>query len=192
LIAAGADPDTVRRHGRSGLDFLASRRGPDGHYRYSSTSDQTPVWVTGQALVASQRKAFPLAAVARTSSTSGESGGNGGGEAKKGTSQTRAAAAAGSGDGRPLDTDRFGKEQGRPQREADSGGSGEAAANPESGGTSAPASPPKDSGPPNEAEAGSEGDGDTSPLLPIGIGLAVAIVVLGGGWLASRRLTAKS
>jgi nitroreductase len=28
--------------------------------------------------------------------------------------------------------------------------------------------------------------------VPVGIGLAAAIVVLGGGWFASRRLTAKS
>lgn len=191
LIAIGVDPAAVRKHGRSGLDFLASRRGPDGHYRYSSTSDQTPVWVTGQALVASERKAFPLAAVAQTSSTSGGSADNGAAEARNGASKAGAAATR-SGDGRPLDTDRFGKEQGRPQRDAESGGSGGAAADPQSGGTSAPASPPKDSQSPSETDAGSGGDSDTSPLLPIGIGLAVAALVLGGGWLASRRLTAKT
>jgi hypothetical protein len=37
----------------------------DGHIAYSSTSDQTPVWVTAQALTALRRKPFPLATVRR-------------------------------------------------------------------------------------------------------------------------------
>jgi Squalene-hopene cyclase C-terminal domain/Prenyltransferase and squalene oxidase repeat len=65
LIAAGADPAAVRTNGRSPFDYLAHRQAGDGHYRYSSSSDQTPVWVTGQALLAVDRKAFPLAAVPR-------------------------------------------------------------------------------------------------------------------------------
>ena len=55
----------MRTGGRSGLDYLAARRAGDGHYRYSSSSDQTPVWVTGQALAAAKLKAFPLAPGAR-------------------------------------------------------------------------------------------------------------------------------
>ncbi len=50
---------------------------PDGHYSYSASSDQTPIWVTAQVLLATERKAFPLAAVPRaqrsTPSSSGES-----------------------------------------------------------------------------------------------------------------------
>jgi energy-coupling factor transport system substrate-specific component len=65
LIAAGANPAGVRRHGHSPFDYLARRRAADGHYAYSAASDQTPVWVTGQALLAIDRKAFPLAAVPR-------------------------------------------------------------------------------------------------------------------------------
>ncbi len=65
LIAAGADPGATRKGGRSPLDYLAARQVGDGHYRYSSASDQTPVWVTGQALLAIERKALPLRAVAR-------------------------------------------------------------------------------------------------------------------------------
>jgi energy-coupling factor transport system substrate-specific component len=187
LIAAGIDAGGVRRHGRSGLDFLASRRGVDGHYRYSASSDQTPVWVTGQAMVASERKAFPLAAVAGASSAPAvapaSKNATGPGSADDRLSTLRGSA-SGVGEGRPLNPGRFGKEQGRPQRDADSGGSGESAADPESGGTSAPASGPSD-------DHGSQSD-DSSPLVPVGIGLAAAIVVLGGGWFASRRLTAKS
>ena len=64
LVAAGASPGAAKA-GRSGLDYLAARRAADGHYRYSSSSDQTPVWVTGQVLMAVARKALPLAAVPR-------------------------------------------------------------------------------------------------------------------------------
>ncbi|MDX6636777.1 MAG: energy-coupling factor transport system substrate-specific component [Solirubrobacterales bacterium] len=65
LIAAGASPASVVTGGHSGFDYLAARQDSDGHYRYSASSDQTPVWVTGQALLATDQKAFPLAAVAR-------------------------------------------------------------------------------------------------------------------------------
>jgi uncharacterized membrane protein len=66
LVAVGANPAAVRTHGLSPFDYLAKRQAGDGHYRYSSSSDQTPVWVTGQALLAINRKAFPLAAVPRS------------------------------------------------------------------------------------------------------------------------------
>jgi energy-coupling factor transport system substrate-specific component len=65
LIAAGADPGTIRRHGRSALDYLHSLVAPNGHIRYARGSDQTPVWVTSQALMALSGKALPLAAPAR-------------------------------------------------------------------------------------------------------------------------------
>ena len=68
LIAAGVSPSSVRVGGRSPLDYLASIRAGDGHYRYSATTDQTPVWVTGQALMAVNAKAFPLAPVPREAS----------------------------------------------------------------------------------------------------------------------------
>ena len=70
LIAGGVSPSAVR-NGGSPLDYLASVRAPDGHFRYSASSDQTPVWVTGQALVAARGKAFPLAAVARAADQGG-------------------------------------------------------------------------------------------------------------------------
>jgi energy-coupling factor transport system substrate-specific component len=65
LVAAGARPARVREHGHSPLDYLAKRQRGDGHYAYSSSSDQTPVWVTGQAIVAAKRKAYPLDPVPR-------------------------------------------------------------------------------------------------------------------------------
>ncbi|MGZ5340285.1 MAG: prenyltransferase/squalene oxidase repeat-containing protein [Solirubrobacterales bacterium] len=65
LIAAGVDPGSLRRGGTP-LRYLAGRQAADGHYRYSASSDQTPVWVTGQALTAVFKDPFPIAAVARS------------------------------------------------------------------------------------------------------------------------------
>jgi energy-coupling factor transport system substrate-specific component len=75
LIAAGVSPSSVRRGGRSPLDYLASVRAGDGHYRYSRTSDQTPVWVTGQALQAVSGRAFPLPRLPGPAKASANSGG---------------------------------------------------------------------------------------------------------------------
>jgi energy-coupling factor transport system substrate-specific component len=61
LLATGHDPALVRRHGgRSPIGYLESLVGSDGSVRYSRTSTQTPVWVTGQALVALARRVFPV------------------------------------------------------------------------------------------------------------------------------------
>jgi energy-coupling factor transport system substrate-specific component len=65
IVAVGADPASVREGGDSGLDYLAARQAADGHYSYSSSSDQTPVWVTGQALAAVARQPFPVPAAPR-------------------------------------------------------------------------------------------------------------------------------
>jgi energy-coupling factor transport system substrate-specific component len=76
LIAAGVSPSSVRKGGRSPLDYFASVQAGDGHYRYSSSSDQTPVWVTGQALMAVNGHALPLSPVARQVSRTTSSGGS--------------------------------------------------------------------------------------------------------------------
>jgi energy-coupling factor transport system substrate-specific component len=77
LLAAGISPATVRSGGTP-LSYLASVQAPDGHYRYSSTADQTPVWVTGQALMAVNNAPFPLRPVPRAvSNKSGVTSGSG-------------------------------------------------------------------------------------------------------------------
>jgi hypothetical protein len=53
LGAVGADP----------LRYLRGLQRRDGRFAYSRTSDQTPVWVTAQALTAIRRKPLPLAPV---------------------------------------------------------------------------------------------------------------------------------
>jgi hypothetical protein len=61
LVAAAGGGKALNR----ALAYLARLRASDGHYRYSRSSDQTPVWVTAQALLAVERRPFPLAPVAR-------------------------------------------------------------------------------------------------------------------------------
>jgi energy-coupling factor transport system substrate-specific component len=93
LVAAGVPPASVRRGGKSPLDYLRARQAGDGHYRYSSSSDQTPIWVTAQALLAVKRKAFPLAAVPRAT--------RGGGSGSGADSDPAPAQSSAPGDGSP-------------------------------------------------------------------------------------------
>jgi hypothetical protein len=65
ILAAGGDPSSVKRGGSTPFDYIAANQGSNGHYRYSKSSDQTPIWVTGQVLVAVSREHFPIAAVPR-------------------------------------------------------------------------------------------------------------------------------
>jgi hypothetical protein len=65
LSAAGHPARGVRRGGHTPVDFLKSMQARDGSFRYSRQSGQTPVWVTGQALLALKGRPLPLAPVAR-------------------------------------------------------------------------------------------------------------------------------
>jgi len=65
LLAAGANPADFKRGGKSAYDYINEHQADDGHYRYSSKSDQTPIWVTGDVLVAAAKQHLPLAAVPR-------------------------------------------------------------------------------------------------------------------------------
>jgi len=65
ILAAGGSPGSYRRGGESAYDYLAKQQEEDGSFRYSGSSDQTPVWVTGQVLIAASAKYFPLTAPAR-------------------------------------------------------------------------------------------------------------------------------
>jgi energy-coupling factor transport system substrate-specific component len=61
LIAAGRNPNSVRRRGsRSPVGYLEGLRSSAGSVRYSATGAQTPVWVTAQVLVALAGKTFPV------------------------------------------------------------------------------------------------------------------------------------
>jgi hypothetical protein len=67
MLAVGTDPASIRSEekGKSALDYLAAHQAEDGHYVYSGSSDQTPVWVTGQVLAAVSGEAFPVPAAPR-------------------------------------------------------------------------------------------------------------------------------
>jgi energy-coupling factor transport system substrate-specific component len=65
LEAAGVNPAGLHRHGaRSPVAFLRSLVGPGGQVAYAHGVQQTPVWVTGEALMALQGKPLPLSAPA--------------------------------------------------------------------------------------------------------------------------------
>ena len=85
LVAAGVRPESV---GADPIRYLLRLQRSDGHIAYSRTSDQTPVWVTGQALTALRKKPFPLAAVPRkpkprAAAASGAGAGGGGADKPK-------------------------------------------------------------------------------------------------------------
>ncbi len=62
LIAAGQDPASLHRRGRvSPVAFLLSLVQPDGSVRYSRTGEQTPVWVTAEAVAALAGRPLPIA-----------------------------------------------------------------------------------------------------------------------------------
>jgi energy-coupling factor transport system substrate-specific component len=65
LLAAGANPAEFKRGGKSALEYLEGNQDADGHYRYSSKSDQTPIWVTSEVIVAAAKKHLPLEAPPR-------------------------------------------------------------------------------------------------------------------------------
>jgi energy-coupling factor transport system substrate-specific component len=61
LIAVDAGDDVVGR----GLAYIRARQRSDGSVAYSASGNQTPVWVTAQALLALRRAPFPLGTVPR-------------------------------------------------------------------------------------------------------------------------------
>jgi energy-coupling factor transport system substrate-specific component len=165
LLAAGVAPASLGAGGRSPLDYLRSVQARDGHYRYSSVTDQTKVWVTGQALAAVSQKPFPLGSAPRTA-----------GKEKPGGKDSSAGAP--------------GLEDSGPTAPGPPGGSGSpgAAPAPSSGAGSAPAQPAAPPTPtvasvspePAASSAEDEDDGPPPWLLPAGVAL---LLLLGaGGW----------
>jgi energy-coupling factor transport system substrate-specific component len=59
LLASGVPLSSLGRP----LGYLRSLIAPDGHVRYSRGSDETPVWVTSEALMALDAKPLPIAPV---------------------------------------------------------------------------------------------------------------------------------
>ncbi|HKF82150.1 MAG TPA: prenyltransferase/squalene oxidase repeat-containing protein [Solirubrobacterales bacterium] len=68
ILAVGGNPDSFRRGSVSAPEYLGRNQREDGSFRYanpdqtsSEVANQTPVWVTGQVLVAASGKFFPVA-----------------------------------------------------------------------------------------------------------------------------------
>jgi len=162
----------------------------DGHYRYSASSNQTPIWVTGQVLVAAELKPFPLAAVPRAAgSNGGGSSGAGSNGSRSGSGSGGGGAGAGKGATHPS-LSRHSRE-GRGQSSAD--GSARSGAK-RSGGapppqSTAPGHPQNASVTTNTTDATEGNGGGTSPLVPIAIALGAGGLVIGGTWWAARRFS---
>jgi energy-coupling factor transport system substrate-specific component len=194
LIAAGVDPGSVREDGASGLDYIDASQAEDGHFRYSPSSDQTPVWVTGQVLVAAAREAYPVDAAPRrpAQSDSGEgdsaSGGgeSGSGEAPApwvGDSFSGSPAAAGA--PQPATAAAAPEPAGGAGRaQAGAGGRSAAGARDSGGGA---ADRPSRAGEPTVVDVPIGRDEAPSPLAPVGIGTGSALLALGGTWFLGRR-----
>lgn len=70
IVAADGDPASYRRGGASAPEYLSHQQEPDGHFRYSKSSDQTPIWVTGEVLAAAAGRSFPISPPKRTGTIS--------------------------------------------------------------------------------------------------------------------------
>jgi Prenyltransferase and squalene oxidase repeat len=183
MIAVGADPETINSGGSSALDYLAARQADDGHYRYSESSDQTPVWVTGQVLVAVAGDSLPIAAPPRqptpTTVSPGESAPL---PPAGGTSPPPGFEAV------PT-----------PSEVPNSGSTGAPSAPPAASGAvpalpSEPGAAPEGSepealqpAPESASEPISVSDPSPSPWAPIGIGLAATALAIGLPWWLGRR-----
>jgi energy-coupling factor transport system substrate-specific component len=192
LAAADVAPGSVREGGRNGFDYLAARQAANGHYRYSEGSDQTPIWVTGQALVAATGKAFPIAPVERRKPRKQKApsggGGTGGGGGVAGT--------GGAAPATPVPDSSVATGAAPGKRKAGGGGGGKRAGAGAKPGAGAPAggagAPERDAagsgeGAGDEAPRPAESDDGPSPAAPVGIGVGTAALVLGGTWWLGRR-----
>jgi len=180
VIAVGGDPDSIRAGGSSALDYLAARQADDGHYRYSASSDQTPIWVTGEVLVAVAGEAFPVPAPARAPKVPDAAVGPAapvpGSASTPGPSSVSPPSETGGVDAPP----------GRlaPPRPPASGAPANPppAGGPEGEGPGATA--PVTSGPETSTASGDDGP---SPGAPLGIGLAAGGLALCVPWWLGRR-----
>jgi energy-coupling factor transport system substrate-specific component len=166
-IAAGTNPASIVTNGRDPLSYLAAQQAADGHYRYSAATDQTPIWVTAQALLAVNRRAFPLGRVPRAREPGGLPlpPGRTAGDTDSGA-EGRHAKGSGRGDGKGNEGNEKG--DGRPAR-----------------------APERDRASPAliAGKAGDAGEGDeANDTRTFGLaGLGALALALGGGFLWYRR-----
>jgi energy-coupling factor transport system substrate-specific component len=180
LLAAGVNPAGIQSGGRDPFEFLAARQAGDGHYRYSASSDQTPVWVTTQALAAVAREPFPLEPVPRSRGNSGFPS-TSTGTAGSGTGSS--AGEAGSTGTLPTEPGDAGSAGGATRPRPVPGGSETV---PPGGADPAPGEPPdSESAPAPLPSATGEAAGEPAdaPYAGIGVGVLATVLGLGFFWL---------
>ena len=156
LVAARLSPRSL---GADPIRYLRRLQRRDGHISYSRASNQTPVWVTAQALMALRRKPFPLSTVPR----------------KKRRARAAVAAAA-----RRAGAAKAGR--GRDQAESvEAPGAEERTVAPAPDAASTVAQSP------TSARSDRPGD-DRSAIVGAGIAVGVVAAALGALWLLRRRL----
>lgn len=183
MIAVGADPAKIGDGGNSALGYLAARQAGDGHYRYSESSDQTPVWVTGQVLVAVSGDSLPIEPPPRQPTP---------------TTVSPSKTAAPPPPGGTSPPEEFESVPPTTSGVPSTGGNGAATAPPAGGGI--PTSPPARAGTPEGSEAEtthpvpatasqpvSASGSSPSPWAPIGVGLAATALAIGLPWWLGRR-----
>jgi Prenyltransferase and squalene oxidase repeat len=182
MIAIGADPATIESNGRSALDYLAARQADDGHYRYSESSDQSAVWVTGEVLVATAGASLPIAPSPREKTPTTVS------------PSTAVPSAPSSEAAPPLETE-------PPPEAPEAGGTGgEALAPPPAASGLIPTTPKEGGGgvppkatdavqpaPRSDSEPLASGSDAPSPWAPIGIGVAATALAIALPWWLGRR-----
>jgi energy-coupling factor transport system substrate-specific component len=194
ILAAGSNPDSFRRGGASAPEYLSARQQPDGSYRYSESSDQTPVWVTAEALAAAARKPFPISAPARepnrnpssASSSPGESGGPPPSTSPVPTEPSPVLPGESSGA-----TGGIPSGHSAPQSGALSGAKPVSPSTGVASGGGATGSAPEET--PESGEAGAspqasepESTNSTSPAVAIVVGLAAGALLFGAAWAARK------
>jgi energy-coupling factor transport system substrate-specific component len=182
MVAVGADPASTSTGGKSALAYLAARQAGDGHYSYSESSDQTPVWVTSQVLVAVAGESLPIAPPPREPSPTT-------------VAPSEAAPPPAPGGTSPPS----GFESVPPPSAGTGAGAGVPVAPPASGGT--PSAPPSLEGgvtegsepepleatPPAETSPVGASGSSPSPWVPIGIGALATALAVGLPWWLGRR-----
>jgi energy-coupling factor transport system substrate-specific component len=174
LVAAHGSGSAISK----GVSYLAKRQARDGHYTYSGASDQTPVWVTAQALTAVHRRPFPLGAVARAP----RSGGGPEGSDLPGGAEVGSSGAAGARNGGEGPGPNGGNKRGNGESSAGNGIEKDASdgADVAQGATDAPGTV--------EAEQAAEEDAKgLTGAAKIGIGGGVLAVLIAGGVAYYRR-----
>jgi energy-coupling factor transport system substrate-specific component len=186
ILAAGGDPSTYRRGGSSALDYLAAQQASDGHYRYSASSDQTPIWVTGEVLVAAAGEYFPVPVAPRApqpklpNTTTGSQPSLPSPPSSSAPSPPSSPVPPAVGGVGPLPHSPSGGKGSGLRHQGEQAGGGKAFG----GGADASSPPPVASGQPIEGSGGGP-----SPWAPIGVGLATGAIALGSVVFLGRRFS---